>query len=124
MLVRRDHFGAIVNERRSKRAHREQEIARPIDHSTRSRRLRCPACERSLETHPYYGPGNVVIDSCAECGYVWLDHGELASVERAAGGRGPSSMSLPIDTAEFSGASPAEESAERHPIALLADFLF
>ena len=124
MLIRRDHFGAIVNERRSKRSDREQEICRPLDTTASSRRLRCPACERYMETHPYYGPGNVVIDSCAECGYVWLDHGELASVERAAGNREAVTMHLPIDTAEFSSASPAEELVRRHPIALLADFLF
>ncbi len=124
MLVRRDHFGAIVNERRSKRADREQEICRPIDSSALRRRLRCPACEGNMEAHPYYGPGNVVIDSCDDCGYVWLDHGELSRVERAAGGREPVSMNLPVDTAEFSSVSPAQESTERHPIALLADFLF
>ena len=40
-----------------------------------------------METHPYYGPGNVVIDSCCGCGcgYVWLDHGELATLARAGG---------------------------------------
>ncbi len=124
ILVRRDHFGAIVNERRSKRADREREICRPIDPAAYSRRLRCPGCEAFMEAHPYYGPGNVVIDSCAECGNVWLDHGELSSVERSAGGREPANMHLPIDTAEFSGLAPAEDLAERHPIALLADFLF
>jgi Zn-finger nucleic acid-binding protein len=124
MLVRRDHFGAIVNERRSKRSDREQEVCRPLDPKALSRRLRCPACADYMEAHPYYGPGNVMIDSCAECGYVWLDHGELSSVERAAGGREPVNMHLPVDTAEFSGSNPTEECAPRHPIALLADFLF
>lgn len=33
-------------------------------------------------------------------------------------------MNLPVDTAEFFGVSPVEELAARHPIALLADFLF
>lgn len=87
MLVRRDHFGAIVNERRAKRVGLEQEIMSPIDPSAYARRLRCPSCQGSMETHPYYGPGNVVIDSCAECSLVWLDHGELARVERSAGSR-------------------------------------
>jgi len=44
------------------------------------------------QAHPYYGPGNVVIDSCAECGYVRLDHAELSSVERSAGGREPANI--------------------------------
>ena len=124
MLVRLDYFGAIVNERRSKRVDREQEISPPIDPSAFSRRLRCPACEGSMEAHPYYGPGNIVIDSCAECGYVWLDHGELCRVERSAGGRVPVNMNLPVDMEKISWSSPPEEFAERSPIALLADFLF
>lgn len=106
MLIRRDHFGAIVNERRSKRFGREQEVARAIDPSAFSRRLRCPECVVYMETHPYYGPGNVVIDSCAACGHVWLDHGELSSIERSVGGREPANMHLPIDPARFSGADP------------------
>ena len=77
-----------------------------------------------MHASPYSGPGNVVIDSFAECVYVWLDHGDLASVERAAGGQEPVTMHLPVDSSEFSGAGSAEEFAERHPIALLADFLF
>ena len=30
-----------------------------------------------MSTHPYYGPGNVIIDSCETCNLVWLDFGEL-----------------------------------------------
>ena len=67
MFVRREHFGAIVNERRSRRVGLEHEDFRPIDPLASTRRLRCPGCEGYLEAHPYYGPGNVVIDSCAEC---------------------------------------------------------
>ncbi|GEM_PF-2293393 len=47
---------------------------------------------KTTHAHPYYGPGNVVIDSCAECGYIWLDHGELSSVERSAGVREPANI--------------------------------
>ena len=122
MLVRRDHFAAIVRERRSKRSGQEQEIPKPIDPSVYSRRLRCPVCDRYMETHPYYGPGNVVIDSCGECSRVWLDHGELARVERAAGGREPGSLFMPTDMSCFTAFH--EPEVERHPIAVLADFLF
>ena len=124
MLVRREHFGAIVNERRSKRVGLEQESQRAIDPTAYSRRLRCPACEGYMEVHPYYGPGNVVIDSCAECDYVWLDHGELSRVERSAGGREPANMHLTSDITGFSCSEPEQNIDERNPIAMLADFLF
>jgi Zn-finger nucleic acid-binding protein len=124
MLVRREHFGAIVNERRSKRVGLEQESPRPIDPTAYARRLRCPSCECNMEAHPYYGPGNIVIDSCSECGYVWLDHGELSRVERSTGGREPATIHLPVDFSGYSGSSQQQDIAERHPIAILADFLF
>jgi Zn-finger nucleic acid-binding protein len=38
-----------------------------------------------METHPYYGPGNVIIDSCAACDLVWLDFGELTQIVDAPG---------------------------------------
>jgi Zn-finger nucleic acid-binding protein len=47
-----------------------------------------------LETHPYYGPGNVVIDSCAACDVIWLDFGELKQIVDAPG-RDRGSRQLP-----------------------------
>ena len=38
-----------------------------------------------MDTHPYYGPGNVVIDSCDRCELVWLDFGELKQIVDAPG---------------------------------------
>jgi Zn-finger nucleic acid-binding protein len=38
-----------------------------------------------MDVHPYYGPGAVVLDSCARCTLIWLDHGEIAAIERAPG---------------------------------------
>jgi Zn-finger nucleic acid-binding protein len=38
-----------------------------------------------MDVHPYYGPGNIVIDTCGTCQLLWLDHGELASVIDAPG---------------------------------------
>ena len=55
----------------------------------------CPACLERFETHPYCGPGNVVIDSCRDCELTWLDHGELATIMRAPGQR-PSPDSSPV----------------------------
>jgi Zn-finger nucleic acid-binding protein len=36
-----------------------------------------------MDTHPYLGPGHIVIDSCSECGLNWLDSGELMRIVRA-----------------------------------------
>ncbi len=55
----------------------------------------CPACGERFETHTYCGPGNVVVDSCYDCGLTWLDHGELATIMRAPGKR-PSPDSSPV----------------------------
>ena len=38
-----------------------------------------------MDVHPYYGPGNVVIDSCRRCDVIWLDFGELEQITRAGG---------------------------------------
>lgn len=51
--------------------------AKPIDPEEYGRNVNCPACKRRMDTHPYYGPGAVVIDSCSACHMIWLDHGEL-----------------------------------------------
>jgi Zn-finger nucleic acid-binding protein len=59
----------------------------PLDRSLLERRVGCPHCGRNMEVHPYYGPGNAVIDSCARCRLVWIDSGELAAIERAPGRR-------------------------------------
>jgi len=52
----------------------------PIDPAEFDRIVKCPECGERMETHPYLGPGNVVIDSCGPCRLVWLDHGELEIV--------------------------------------------
>jgi Zn-finger nucleic acid-binding protein len=36
-----------------------------------------------MDTHPYGGPGNVIIDTCENCSVNWLDHGELQRIVRA-----------------------------------------
>ena len=51
MLMRREHFGAIVHERRARRVGLEQEVVRPIDPLASARHLRCPVCAAHMETH-------------------------------------------------------------------------
>jgi Zn-finger nucleic acid-binding protein len=38
-----------------------------------------------METFEYYGPGNIVIDTCNSCDLIWLDYGELRKVVNAPG---------------------------------------
>jgi Zn-finger nucleic acid-binding protein len=38
-----------------------------------------------METHPYAGPGAVVIDFCRHCEVVWIDRGELLQIQQAPG---------------------------------------
>jgi Zn-finger nucleic acid-binding protein len=36
-----------------------------------------------METHPYGGGGNVIIEDCERCELNWLDHGELERIVQA-----------------------------------------
>jgi Zn-finger nucleic acid-binding protein len=58
----------------------------PLDPRDLKRRLGCPSCRAAMDVHPYYGPGNVVIDTCSGCNLVWLDFGELKQITDAPGG--------------------------------------
>ena len=49
----------------------------PIDPIELERQIHCPDCKEAMSAHPYYGPGDFVIDSCGSCMRVWLDSGEL-----------------------------------------------
>jgi Zn-finger nucleic acid-binding protein len=44
----------------------------------------CPQCHHHMDAHFYGGPGNVVIDSCEECSFIWLDHGAITRIASAA----------------------------------------
>lgn len=57
----------------------------PLDPNEFNRKLRCPSCGRAMDTYPYGGPGNIVIDCCGKCQLLWLDYGELYKVIHAAG---------------------------------------
>ena len=83
-LLRRTSFAAVVEQRR---AWALDTPGPPValNRSELDRKVSCPACTRAMVTHPYYGPGNVVIDSCASCELVWLDFGELEQIVKAPG---------------------------------------
>lgn len=79
-------FGAIVRHRRAE-YRGDDFVPRPVDLDRLTDPVRCPGCQRTMEVHPYYGPGNQIIDSCCRCELVWVDSGELTAIERAAGVR-------------------------------------
>jgi Zn-finger nucleic acid-binding protein len=62
---------------------------KPLNESELHVNRHCPACWETMEVHPYYGPGAVVIDSCSHCNLVWLDGQELHRIQKAPGRRRP-----------------------------------
>jgi Zn-finger nucleic acid-binding protein len=79
-------FSEIVQLRRARET--GVETPTPLDPEELKRVIRCPVCQRKMETHPYHGPGAVVIDSCRWCAVLWVDHGEIAQIVKAPGRRG------------------------------------
>lgn len=74
-------FGHIVQKRRSARPATIPDC-QPFAPDELRRRVRCPRCRGAMDTHPYHGGGNAVIDTCARCRLVWLDAGELTVIVR------------------------------------------
>lgn len=67
----------------------------PLDSEELARQVECPSCGRRMETHPFSGGGNAVVDTCLGCWLIWLDAGEIATLAAAAA----SKAQLPIPTA-------------------------
>ena len=84
MLVARGAFVDVIGGRRAA-ASGPAVTPAPLDQRELERRVVCPLCQQPMDVHPYYGPGNIVIDSCAGCNLIWLDFGELKQVVDAPG---------------------------------------
>jgi len=84
VLMPRAEFGAAVTLRRARESGAPAPPV-PIDPRELKRTVVCPSCRTAMEVHPYYGPGNVVIDTCSRCDLVWLDYGELKQITEAPG---------------------------------------
>ena len=84
ILLPRATFAEAVTRRRARES---GEPARPVplDRRELERVVACPSCRSQMDVHPYYGPGNVVIDSCQSCDRIWLDFGELEQITTAGG---------------------------------------
>lgn len=79
-------FASIVRMRRTEFRGADR-TPQPLNLDELSDPIYCPECRWTMEVHPYYGPGNQIIDSCVRCGLVWIDSGELTAIAHAPGRR-------------------------------------
>jgi len=84
ILTAQPSFREIVKYRR-RQASDPPERPQPLNKEDLKRHISCPCCGEMMGTHPYYGPGNIVIDTCHNCHIIWLDHGEIGTVIKAPG---------------------------------------
>ena len=84
VLMPRSTFVTVVHVRRAW-ATNTPAVPVALDRRALERELSCPMCRQRLATHPYYGPGNVVIDNCESCDVIWLDFGEMRQIIDAPG---------------------------------------
>ena len=84
VLLPRTSFAHVVQARRTW-ATGQPVPPLPLDPRELERVVSCPRCAARMSTHPYYGPGSVIIDGCEACDLVWLDFGELKQIVDAPG---------------------------------------
>jgi Zn-finger nucleic acid-binding protein len=84
LLIEQRVFAGLVGYLRALAAGPPDAI-KPLNPEERTREVHCPSCGKLMDTHPYYGPGNAVIDVCTACRAVWLDYGELGEIVDAPG---------------------------------------
>jgi Zn-finger nucleic acid-binding protein len=82
LLIDMGVFQAVVEDMRSHHSSSEYAGVQP-DWDALNRHTKCPKCGQDMDTHPYGGPGNVIIDTCEHCSLNWLDYGELQHIVRA-----------------------------------------
>ncbi|OYW19227.1 MAG: hypothetical protein B7Z55_09270 [Planctomycetales bacterium 12-60-4] len=86
LLLSNAVFAAVIRGRRAAFRGAERTPG-PLQPEKLAGRIACPECGRSMDRHPFGGPGSQVIDCCSKCELVWLDCGELAAIEAAPGRR-------------------------------------
>jgi Zn-finger nucleic acid-binding protein len=84
VLMPRAAFAGVVQKRRAWATDPPAPPV-PLNPQELTRTINCPQCRKRMESHPYYGPGNVVMDSCPSCELTWLDFGELKQIVNAPG---------------------------------------
>ena len=78
VLLDNNVFAMFVRNRRDEFREAALQSALQVE-ERRLKRVNCPECRKKMQAHPSYGPNLIVIDSCVECGLVWLDCHELLS---------------------------------------------
>jgi Zn-finger nucleic acid-binding protein len=81
VLTTNSDFPEILRERRAKC--RPSSPAAPLNIEELARQVDCPGCGQRMETHPYHGGGNAVIDTCMDCQLIWFDASEIAAIAEA-----------------------------------------
>ena len=79
MLIQMGDLVPLTDDLRASRGSPDY-IGRPPDPKQLDRRINCPRCSQTMDTHQYFGPGNVIIDTCEPCEVHWLDRGELKRI--------------------------------------------
>jgi C4-type Zn-finger protein len=82
MLVGMDNFVAMVHNARARHEIAGEPAHQP-DWTEMDRRIKCPQCGEQMDTHPYGGGGNVIIEDCERCSFNWLDYSELERIVHA-----------------------------------------
>lgn len=95
MLISIDDFLPVVAEERAELGCVCEPPHRP-DWNEMQRSIDCPRCHQRMDTHPYAGPGAIIIDNCPRCRVNWLDHNELGRIVRAADSAGPNGWRDPL----------------------------
>lgn len=103
-------FGRIVTRKRAARGNAPY-VPTPFSRDELKRRIACPKCAKPMDTHPYHGGGNAVIDTCHRCHLVWLDAGEV-SVIGSYPGREPAPVVAPAAEPSDDAAAAAEPGEE------------
>jgi Zn-finger nucleic acid-binding protein len=85
-VIDSESLGALIQSRRATYRGAD-DIPSLVDVNELDVHGRCPACEQVMEAHHYFGPGNIILDTCSTCKLAWLDHGEFAKIIRAPGVR-------------------------------------
>jgi Zn-finger nucleic acid-binding protein len=122
LLMPRQAFGEAVWARRAS-ASGPGLPPQPLDSRELKRHIACPSCDQKMDVHPYFGPGNIVIDSCSTCDLIWLDHGELKQITDAPGRDRGTGAAVPRATAADSEPPPPMRLSGRISLLDLWDLL-
>ena len=81
MLIAMPAFEQLIEQVRAEQG--GSEIPATSDVVDLSRKLECPSCHHTMDSHFYYGGGHVVMEDCERCEVNWLDGGALLRIVRA-----------------------------------------